>query len=288
MFYFPSDGEYFPFGCENVLRKFQYVIAMSKFAQAQIKRLFNIDVDYIPHGIDTEFFKPVDEITKRQLRDKWSPRMQTDLQDKFIISSVGRNQGRKALPEFLKVLGKFVKGKEKDVRIILHCDPEDPAGIGPPQWLFSLLQRYGLEHVVRFSGTKVWYQFPFEDYREMYQIADIHALATTGEGFGIPTMESQSCGLPNVITDYTTSKELVGEPKSGIIVPVGYELTGTWTVERGFVDKDKMYEALETLYKDENLRKEMGRNARENALKYDWNKVVFPMWDKKIKEVLEE
>jgi glycosyltransferase involved in cell wall biosynthesis len=122
----------------------------------------------------------------------------------------------------------------------------------------------------------------------MFQIADIHALATTGEGFGIPTIESQSCGLPNVITDYTTSKELVGEPETGLIIPIAYELTGTWTVERGFIDKDKMCEALETLYGDENLRKEMSKKARENALKYDWNKIVFPMWDKKIKEVLEE
>ena len=630
LFYFPSDGEYFPFGCDTVLKKFQHVVAMSRFAQAQVKRLYNIDVDYIPHGIDTNFFTPVDEKTKRQLREKWSQRLQTDLVDKFIISSVGRNQGRKALPEFLKVLGKFVKGKEKDVRIILHClksdmpiiikkdklidiipirdiiewnndqnievqeindleifdgngftkikkvqrrlsedkiirintfnglidvtedhllfeenafnfkkanefkendilltssfneknelnfsedfawllgffvaegsagkykdkkknsyywefhidnkkkeyldicswtlkkyfncevyinknkdnvyrlttnknniitplfldycytksnhkknlykekripkiilnsnnpvqlsffdgyycgdgiqnenkqyygfttnsktlamgliylirrldfgiinifseeriskngkynsyykvfisnttsektrnkikkikelpynkewvydieteshkyatgvgdiivhncDPEDPAGIGPPQWLFGLIQRYGLEHVVRFSGTKVWFQFPFNDYREMYQIADIHALATTGEGFGIPTMESQSCGLPNVITNYTTSKELVEEPGTGLTVPIGYELTGTWAVERGFVDKEKMFEALETIYKDESLRKEMGKKARENALNYDWNTKVFPMWSRKIKEILEE
>lgn len=45
---------------------------------------------------------------------------------------------------------------------------------------------------------------------DIYNMMDVHALPTGGEGFGIPTVEAMACGVPNVITNYTTGYELVG------------------------------------------------------------------------------
>jgi glycosyltransferase involved in cell wall biosynthesis len=37
-------------------------------------------------------------------------------------------------------------------------------------------------------------------------------LATSyGEGFGIPTVEAQACGVPVIVSDFAASTELVGE-----------------------------------------------------------------------------
>jgi len=283
--YFPSDGTPLPARCENVLKKANIPVAMSKYAQEEAKKYYNIDTKYIPHAVDTKFYHPISEQEKQRLRVKWSKKWGIDLMNKFIVLSVGRNQGRKALPELIKCIGKFSKNK-KDVLFLIHADPEDPAGISPHWTLMDILQRNKIDHITRFTGTRVWFQFPKEDYREVFQLADIHALATTGEGWGIPTIEAMACGIPNIITDFTTTEEIIKRDGCGLAIPLTTTITGTWAVERGFVDKDKFVEGLELLYKDKDLREKFGKKGREKVTKeYDWD-VVFPLWKKLFYETL--
>ena len=287
IFYFPSDGEStLPSRCETVLKKANVPVAMSKFAQEQVRREYGMDVEYIPHGIPTDFYYPISDDQKPQLKRKWSARLGMDISDKFVILFVGRNQGRKALPELLKVVSKFYK-MHKDIVLLLHADPEDQAGLQPTFSLYDLLKRLGIEGITRFTGMKFWWGFPEEDLREIYQISDVHASSTTGEGWGITTTESMSCGIPNILTDFTTTKEILEDGKFGIPIPVKMTITGTWAVERAFIDIDRFVEALETLYKDENLRKSIGKLAREKCVReYDWDRTVFPMWNKLLEREL--
>jgi glycosyltransferase involved in cell wall biosynthesis len=287
IFYFPSDGEYtLPARCEEVIKKANVPVAMSKFAQEQVRREYGLDVDYIPHGVPTDFYYPANLDRKQALREKWSRLWNIDLRDKFVILFVGRNQGRKALPELMKIIGKFYK-MHKDIVFIIHADPEDNAGIQPAFSIFDLLKRNKIEGITRFTGMKFWWGFPEEDLREIYQISDVHASSTTGEGWGITTTESMSCGVPNIITDFTTTKEILEDGKFGIPVPVKMTITGTWAVERAFIDIDKFVEGLETLYKDENLRKSMGRLSREKVVReYDLERTVFPQWNKLLQREL--
>ena len=52
---------------------------------------------------------------------------------------------------------------------------------------------------------------------DIYNAADIKLLASKGEGFGIPVIESQACGTPVVVTDFSAQPELV---RWGRVVPV--------------------------------------------------------------------
>ncbi len=50
---------------------------------------------------------------------------------------------------------------------------------------------------------------------------DIFLLTTSGEGFGIPTIEALACEVPCVITDFTTTYELLmDDGQCGIPVPI--------------------------------------------------------------------
>ena len=141
---------------------------------------------------------------------------------------------------------------------------------------------------------------------------DVHALPTGGEGFGIPTVEAMSCGVPNVICNYTTSYELVGADKPEcppeMLKPLGRD-GGDKLIEsnRGFLvpykdlmwdtpiraaplralwDEHKGADALEYYYKNRDVLKEHGKNARKYAQKYyDWNTSIGPKWKDWIRKV---
>jgi len=48
-----------------------------------------------------------------------------------------------------------------------------------------------------------------EGMANLYNMMDVFVLPTAGEGFGIPTLEAMSCGVPICVTNYTTGWELV-------------------------------------------------------------------------------
>ena len=78
------------------------------------------------------------------------------------------------------------------------------------------------------------------------------------------------------------------EPDAGWGIPLYTTITGTYNVERAFVNKEKFVEKLNEVYVDRDQIKEKGKNSREHCLKnYDWDSVVFPKWNKLLHEVLE-
>jgi len=279
LWYFPSDGEYFPKDCEKVLEKTDFPIAMSKFAQAQVKKLYNIDTDYIPHGVNPTHFYPYSEEKKGATKKKWG------LSNKFVVGAVFRNQARKMPERQLEAFCKFAKGKD-DVVFFCHSDPYD---ISAPHDLKMLEERYGLTQTrkVVYSGMSHIDGFTRDQMRDLYNMFDVYLSSTSGEGFGVTTIEAMSTAIPMIITDYTTTKELVEKHKCGEIVKLSDEILGTWEVKRGLCDIDDMAEKLEKLYANDKLRKKYGQNGRDAVLKYyDYDKVVIPIWHKKLQGCL--
>ena len=279
IFYFPSDGEGgLPLRCENILRKVNYPVAMSKFAQKQVFDLYGIKSEYIPHAIDTSVYFPLKKDEKLELKRKWG------LQDKFVVGSVYRNQGRKMSDRMLKAFASFAKQHE-DVILLLHTDPYDNAAVFDT---IEMIGRLGIQNRVMFTGMKFYKGFDYRKMNEVYNLMDVFFLSTSGEGFGVPTIEAMACEVPPIVTDYTTTQELLVEDGvCGIPVPIQTELTGNWNVERGIMDIDKAVEGLNFLYQNKNIRETMGKVGREKVLKnYSWD-VVIPQWDKLIKKLVE-
>ena len=131
---------------------------------------------------------------------------------------------------------------------------------------------------------------------QIYNSFSVHAPISTGEGFGIPTLEAAAVGKPNILTDYTTSAELLdyeredqwfprrlSQPndliyaKNGVLVPPESLVMGSMNVERGIANVNKVMEALQFLYDNPSEVKKMGINSLKFARKYDWNTIV-PEW----------
>ena len=283
IFYFPSDGGGgMPLGCENILKKVNLPIAMAKFGQRQVKELYDIDTKYIPHAVNIKDFYPLTADEKEKCKLKYN------LQGKFVVGCVQRNQGRKMPDRLLKAFKIFSKDKP-DAMLFLHTDPFDMAA---PFNMVEIINRYKLNNRVVFTGMCFHNSFDYKQMNEVYNTMDIFAMSTSGEGFGIPIIEAQACEIPPVITNYTTSQELIKDNgESGLVVDlVGTEeeetplihsdqvidgtLTGSWNVERGICSIKDLANKMEILYKDKKLREQLGKNGRKKVTEfYNWDKV---------------
>lgn len=309
VFWYPSDGGWFPKFCEQVLTKVDYPVAMAKFGQSQAKNLFNIKAHYIPHGCKTNMFYPYNADRKRQVRLEYSRGqlfafknqvlypLNIDLTGRFILGCVARNQGRKNLPETIKTFCEFAKDKE-DVLLVMHSDPVDNAMVCNLQ---ELAERWGQGHKIVWTAMRIFNPYTNSRMRDLYNLFDVFFLATSGEGFGIPFIEAMACEVPVVATDYTTTKEIVTDNNAGFGIKLMGEderpypaekrifngtIVGTWEVERAFADIFDGVEKLNKLYHDRKLRDEFGKNARQAVLKnYDWDNVVGPAWVKYMEEI---
>ena len=280
IFYFPSDGGGgLPIQCDNILRKFHYPVAMSKFAQQQALEVHGVKTDYIPHAVDEKNYFPLDEGERLKLKAKWN------LQDKFVVGSVFRNQGRKMADRMIKAFAIFAK-THPDAILFMHTDPTDAAAVFD---IRSLIARHKIQNRCVFSGMTFFKGIDYKDMNNIYNVMDVFFLSTSGEGFGVPTIEAAACGIPSVVTDYTTTKELLmDDGQCGIPVPICADITGSWTVERGIMDIDKAVEALTTLYDSKELREQYGKVGREKVLKnYTWD-VVGKQWDDLIRRITNE
>lgn len=295
-FWFPSDGGGgLPKGCDAILKKIDKPVAMAEFGQKQVKDYHNLDVDFIPHGVNSKSFYPLESDERNKLREKWG------LNDKFVIGVVARNQPRKNMDRTIKTM-KLVSEQIPNAILFLHLDPKDPAQ--PMFQIHELVTKYNLENRVVYSGMSAFSGFPQSKMNEIYNLMDCFFLSTSGEGFGIPIIEAMSCKVPVVATNYTTTPELVVKNKAGLGVNLsGVDeidanqffskdmklidkdflngtMTGSWMVERGFCSITHAACQIKFLYDNPEVRKEMGENGRSAVLtKYDFP-IVGKAWEK--------
>lgn len=312
--YWPSDGSFLPSTCETILAKSFAPVSMSRHGLRQVKWLFDnkyIGYDiaskavHIPHAVNETEYYPLADDLKIEARRKYNIP-----QNAFVVGSVARNQGRKMMDRTIKAFSLFAKDKP-EARLFLHSDPKDQAA---PSNLVNLIHRWKVQDKVIWSGMKFYKGMSLAEMNEIYNIMDIHFLTTSGEGFGIPTIEAMACGTPSVITAYTTSPELIMEngQVGEMIKLVGcpeidytkvdfdnydeayaptHELApnsicGTWDVERGICDVHDAVRKLNKLYNDRDLLNTYSKLGRAKAVKYySWDKVVFPMWVRFLKSV---
>lgn len=302
IFWYPSDGGGgMPVGCHQILQKVEYPIAMAKYGQKQVKDYYNIDALHIPHGTDPERFYRLSDEEKLKLKIKYG------IQDKFVIGVVARNQPRKFLDRTIKTFSilKKVIDKIPNAILFLHLDPNDPAQVFDMR---RLIAKFNLENRVVFSGMNAMSGFPRDEMNNVYNLFDMFLLTTSGEGFGIPIIESMSAEVPVIATNYTTTPELIIENKAGLGInlvgtdkvivnaPTGplemdskdYDelvtngtITGSWEVERGVCDVQDAADKIIYLYEHPEERIEMGKNGRKAVKeKYSFNDNVGPAFNK--------
>jgi glycosyltransferase involved in cell wall biosynthesis len=203
--YFPVDHDPMPPKVKESLQFANSRISMSKFGQEAAAKM-GLDSYYVPHAVDTNLYKKID---RKEARERLNfP------QCAYIVGTVAMNKGMPPRKNFAFMLEAFRNFKRNHPSAIYYLHTQLGAG----------QDGYGgmnLPELVDLLGMKVGKDVFFcdqyqqiigfnEEYMAlMYSALDVHMLVSAGEGFGIPIIESQSCGCPNIVGGWTAMPELI-------------------------------------------------------------------------------
>lgn len=180
----------------------------------------------IPNGVDCSIFKP-----SKDMRDDF--RTEHDLEDAFVVLSVGLMIPRKGIYDFEKMARRL-----KDMTFV---------------WIGSTekgMERVSLEPTANFLNIPY---VPFKAIPRAYNGADVFFFPTHAESYGNVLMEAAACKRPLVIRDIEIYKRWFEHGKNC--------LKGS--------NVDDFAHALQTLATDDSLRKYIANEAYETARRHD-------------------
>lgn len=170
-----------------------------------MNRWQNLDQwNVIPHGLDHEKFKPMDKMECRK-------EFKFD-EGAFIVGGVNTNQFRKRQDELLRMFAVLAE-KREDARLVLYCNGSDERGWDLMQlaaYLGIMDKCYFLhEHVESMSDEAMCV---------LFNCFDVMVNPAGGEGWGLTSFEGAACGVPQMVMNWSATRELWKD--HGILMPV--------------------------------------------------------------------
>jgi D-inositol-3-phosphate glycosyltransferase len=157
-------------------------------------------ITIIPCGVNLDLFKPVDkEIARKEL----------GLDHQKVILFVGRIEPLKGLEQLLEALS-YMEGKKPPLLIIVGGDEHSQ---GQVQILQRMAKELRIQDQVTFIGSVDQEKLP-----SFYSAADICAIPSYYESFGMVALESLACGTPVVATNVGGMRSLIRHSRMGRMV----------------------------------------------------------------------
>ena len=245
-------------------------IAFSRFGETKIREAGWDNTLYAPHGIDTSLFKPPAD--RDQLRENMGISANTFLIGICAINKDGGN--RKALPEQMLAFARF-HSRHPNSMLVMHSviNAKQVGGVN----LQSIAGSLGIADAVMFPDQHAYTcgLIGEESMVEWFGCLDLYSGCSLAEGFGLPSMEAQACGVPVVVTDGSAMSELCGpgwKVKGEPYWSPGHEAWWIRPSVKGILD------AYEEAYEAWPLDSTRGKLAREFALQYDADTVFEQYW----------
>lgn len=281
--YVPIDHDPIPPPVLEPLRGSYQPIAMCKYGARKIEEA-GLSSITIPHGCNTDVFKPLD---RKKLRAKFFEKEKERFENAFIVGVNAANKGlRKDFPRMLAAFRIFLDRNpeaKKDSFIYLNTWLQFPEGMD----INALVAKFGLQkHAIIVDQWKKYTGMSEQEMAEFYSTCDVFLNLARGEGFGLPIIESQACGIPSICTDFSSMTELV--KGHGWLIPYT-DLDMTFLQSyMALANVGKAATAIEEAYKSPTKTRNLGTKSRAFALAYDYEKKILPLWENWLSKVEEE
>ena len=232
------------------------LVAASEIEAAELMQLYGADPEKIcivPCGVDPDVFRPVRQADARSAlgRD----------QCERLVLFVGRIEQIKGIDVLLESLGLLFARRpdlRQEVCLVVVGGALDPDDDAPEtekvQELRRLVHEHRMEDNVDFIGSLDQQRLAL-----WYSAADVCAVPSLTESFGLVALESMACGTPVVATRVGGLQTVVQDGESGLLVRAG--------------DHRALAEAIERALTDHRLRMHLAHGARERAELFTWSRV---------------
>ncbi|GBD14170.1 D-inositol 3-phosphate glycosyltransferase [bacterium HR25] len=220
------------------------IICPSQDERRMLERLYGVEgerIRVVPCGVDARLFHPA---------DKAAARARLGLPDDLpLVLFVGRLEAIKGLDLLLRA---FALLQTPARLLIVGGDERDDE------------RRQRLERLARALSIRERLEFrpavPHEELPLHYNAADVCAVPSYYESFGLVALEAMACGVPVVASGVGGLRDTVLDGETGYLVPTPQP--------RSFARR------LEALLADAALRQRLGEAARRQVARYDWQRVA--------------
>ncbi|HEV7300729.1 MAG TPA: glycosyltransferase family 4 protein [Tepidisphaeraceae bacterium] len=259
---FPIDSEPLPDSWKAWINAVDRAIVFSEYAAGIVRAQAGRTAVVMPHGVDHTVFRPL---------DKAQCKARVGVAGKFVVGTVAANQRRKSLPALIAAFARFARDKP-DALLYLHTP------IVGEQDLQLILDHHGVtDHTRATLNYDPLVGLCDDDLATVYNSFYVFVLPTMAEGFGLPLLESQACGVPTLATDCSSCTELLPHPLQRVRVS-GTEVHARG-VARSLIDEPDLTDRLDHLYHDPALRAEIADASLRFAARFGWNQVARPLLD---------
>lgn len=240
-------------GEEQVVSEADCLVANTQVEAAQLIGLYGANrsaVHTVAPGVDLERFGPGSRSAAR--RRLGLPR------DAVVLAFAGRIQPLKAPDVLLQAAARMLEQRPdlRDRLVVLVVGGPSGTGLAAgPDVLRELAGALGIERQTRFLPPQ-----KSELLAEVYRAADVVAVPSYNESFGLVALEAQACGTPVVAAEVGGLPVAVAHDKSGLLVPSH--------------DARAWAAALESVALDPDRRATLAANAVRHARQFSWSRTT--------------
>jgi len=236
----------------QVVAEADRLVANTDVEAGQLVSFYDADpgkIVTVPPGVDLSTFRPGDRAAARRA---------LGLGDAdIVLSFAGRIQPLKAPDVMLRAAAELLDRDPRLVRrlVLLVIGGPSGSGLERPHELAELAAALGIGGLVRFLRPQ-----PPERLAEVYRAADLVAVPSHNESFGLVALEAQACGTPVVAAAVGGLPVAVADGVSGVLV--GSHRTIDWADALAAV-------ALRPAY-----REQLASGAVGHARRFSWERTT--------------
>jgi D-inositol-3-phosphate glycosyltransferase len=242
-------------GEEQVVAEADRLIANTAAEKNELIELYEANperIDVVPPGVDTDVFRPGDRAAaRRSLRIG---------QDEAVIVFAGRIQPLKGPDVVVKAVERLAaRHPDRRWRAVI-VGGNSGTGRRPGHRLDELAARLGVSGLVDFRPP-----VPAAELVQLYRAADVVAVPSYNESFGLVALEAQAAGTPVVAAAVGGLTVAVADGVSGVLVPDH--------------DPASWADALAAVILAPDVRERLARRAPAQAARFSWDVTVDGLLD---------
>jgi D-inositol-3-phosphate glycosyltransferase len=247
----PPEPKVRVIGEDQVVAEADRLVCNTAIEAGELVELYGADpgrIVTIPPGVDLARFRPGPRVAARRALDLPA--------DAVVLAFAGRIQPLKAPDVLLHAAAELLR-RSPELRarlVVLVAGGPSGSGLAQPSALQELAAHLGLGDVVRFLPPQ-----DADGLATVFRAADVVAVPSHNESFGLVALEAQACGTPVVAARVGGLPVAVADGRSGLLVD-GHA-AGPWA--------DALAAAAEP-----GRRAALSRGAVAHAQRFSWDRTT--------------